>query len=241
MLSQAAGRFATLVFGGRCFLCRGGSDDAHDAARILCAACENSVAPSPAPSCPSCAQASSRGEICGRCLARPPSFDATVCALEYGFPSDVLVQALKFRGELALAGFLGRRLLARLEATHLLSADCVLPVPLSSARLRERGFNQAMEIARPIARAASLRLEPALCSRIRDTAPQTDLPWAQRAKNLRGAFRCERAAAGMSIAVVDDVMTTGATLEELAQALKSAGAARVVNWVVARTPAAGSA
>src|SRR5690606_12135120 len=110
--------------------------------------------------------------------------------------------------------------------------DLVIPVPLSRPRLRERGYNQALEIARHVARD---RLDFRTCVRVGDTAPQMQLPWAQRQRNIRGAFACRRLVTGASIAVVDDVMTTGATLEELARTLKGAGAARVVNWVVART------
>jgi ComF family protein len=115
--------------------------------------------------------------------------------------------------------------------------DFVLPVPLAPARLRARGFNQALEIARHVARATGTRLEPGLAERSRDTASQAELPHAERARNVRGAFRSMRALEGAVVALVDDVMTTGATLDELAATLKRAGAARVVNWVVARTPA----
>jgi ComF family protein len=108
----------------------------------------------------------------------------------------------------------------------------VVPVPLSVARLRSRGYNHAAEIARHLRPA---RLDLALCERQRDTPPQIDLPYAERRRNVRGAFRCTRALAGERVALVDDVMTTGATLDELARVLKQAGAARVSNWVVART------
>jgi ComF family protein len=152
-----------------------------------------------------------------------------VAALAYEFPADALVHALKFRGELALAGVLGELLSQRIST---LEVDCVVPVPLSSARLRQRGYNHAAEIARHL---APRKLDLALCERSRDTPPQMDLPFAERQRNVRGAFRCTRELAGASVAVVDDVMTTGATLNEVARTLKAAGAARVVNWVVART------
>jgi predicted amidophosphoribosyltransferase len=101
--------------------------------------------------------------------------------------------------------------------------------------LRTRGFNQALEIARYIARETGLALSPELCERTRDTPPQLDLPMKERARNVRGAFQCRGLVAGANIAVLDDVMTTGTTLDEIAAAFKRAGAARVVNWVVART------
>ncbi len=153
-----------------------------------------------------------------------------MAALAYAFPADTLVHAFKFRGELALAPLLAATLVARLSSERV---DLVLPVPLSPQRLRARGYNQAAEIARRLNVAA--RLELSLCERARDTTAQSELPWAERRRNVRGAFRCTRPIAGATVAVVDDVMTTGATLDEIASVLKKAGAARVVNWVVART------
>ncbi len=213
-----------VFFGGACYVCRG------SARALLCAACRAEL-PLLAPElCPRCALPSPDGALCGRCLAEPPGFDATIAALAYDFPADALVQALKFRGELALAPLLGGLLRDRLPAGD--AVDCVVPVPLSPARLRSRGYNQAVEIARHLAPA---KLELELCVRRRDGVPQMQLPWAERQRNVRGAFECSRALLGARVAVVDDVMTTGATLDEMARTLKRAGAARVVNWVVART------
>ena len=113
-----------------------------------------------------------------------------------------------------------------------LSVDVVIPVPLSVQRLRERGYNHAAEIARHVAPG---KLDLDLCVRSRDTRAQMDLPFDERRRNVRGAFACKRDITGASVAVVDDVMTTGATLNEIASTLKAAGAVHVVNWVVART------
>lgn len=213
---------ATLL-GGTCYLCRG------SAPTLLCAACDADLPRLAPPRCPRCALESPRGEVCGRCLSEAPHYDATVAALAYEFPADALVHALKFRGELALAALLGDLLYQR-TSTH--EVDCVVPVPLSAERLRKRGYNHAAEIARHLRPA---RLETALCVRSRDTPPQMDLPYAERRRNVRGAFACTRALGGERVAVVDDVMTTGATLDEIARVLKAAGASRVTNWVVART------
>jgi ComF family protein len=228
MLGNLARRFANLAFGGSCYLCRGAADG------VLCAACDADLPRLSGLACPRCALATQGGALCGRCLARPPAYDETIAALAYAFPADVLLRALKFRGELALAPLLGRLLAVRLPRG--VRVDWVLPVPLSAARLRSRGFNQALEIARPLAAATGCALAPRLAERSRDTPPQLDLPLAERGRNVRGAFRCTRDLAGAEVALVDDVMTTGATLDELAATLKRAGAARVVNWVVARTP-----
>lgn len=214
---------ASVLFGGRCFICRG------SAPGPLCEGCDADLPRLHGPLCPGCALASPGAARCGRCLAEPPHYDATVAALAYRFPADVVVHALKFRGELALAPLLGDLLLPKIDAK---SVDCVVPVPLAPRRLRERGYNQAMEIAR---RLRGTRLEADSCARERDAPPQAGLDRDERRRNVRGAFRCRRSFAGERVAVVDDVMTTGATLDALAAALKAAGAASVVNWVVCRT------
>jgi ComF family protein len=149
----------------------------------------------------------------------------------YEFPCDRLVQALKYRARLALAGFFARNLASR----PLPEIDLVVPMPLHPKRLAERGFHQALEIARGVARHLGKPIEPRGVLRVKDTLPQTKLPYEERAKNVRGAFLCRLDLSGASVAVVDDVMTTGATLNELARALKRAGAARVENLVIART------
>ena len=228
MLREAAAKFTQWIFGGACLLCRGAAPQG-----LLCAACDADLPRLDRALCPRCAVPSASGAICGRCLAHPPRFDATVAALAYRFPADVLVHALKFRGELALAALLARLLAERIAPEPLV--HFVLPVPLAARRLRERGYNQALEIARHVARATGARLAPEICERARDTPAQTDLPWSERAGNVRGAFRAGRALDGATIAVLDDVMTTGATLDEIAAALKDSGASYVVNWVVART------
>jgi len=218
-------KLARLVFGGTCFVCRG-------AARgTLCESCDADLPRLAQPLCPRCALESPSGAVCGRCLARPPHYDATIAALAYAFPADALVHALKFRGELALAPLLGQLLRERISSPGI---DCVIPVPLSSQRLRERGYNQAVEIARHLG-CAKLAIDA--CVRERDAPPQAGLEREARRRNVRGAFRCQRSFAGERVALVDDVMTTGATLDELARALKEAGAASVVNWVVCRTAA----
>ena len=216
-------RGTSFLFGGSCFVCRGA------ACALLCAQCEAELPRLELPLCPRCALKSPGGAVCGRCLSQSPAYDATQAALAYDFPADALVHALKFRGELALAPLLAGFLADKVRAD---SVDHVVPVPLSAARLRHRGYNQAVEIARHLRKDL---LELSLCVRTRETPPQIELPYAERQRNVRGAFHCTRALLGANVAVVDDVMTTGATLHEVARTLKRAGAARVVNWVVART------
>ncbi len=207
--------------GEDCLLCGGKSGP-----ELLCAACIAELPALPR-SCPRCALPSPAGALCGSCLNHPPHFDATLALWRYEFPCDGLVQALKYRARLALAGFFARSLASR----TIPEADLIVPMPLHPRRLAERGFNQALEIARHLGRP----IAPRGVLRVKHTPPQTELPYEERAKNVRGAFLCKLDLSGASVAVLDDVMTTGATLNELARALKRAGAARVENLVIART------
>jgi len=196
---------------------------------MLCEACAAGL-PQPPASCPVCALPSPEASVCGACLLRPPSFDATFAVWPYEFPIDRLVQSLKYRGNLPVARLFGSALARRVAER---TVDMVAPMPLARGRLAARGFNQSVEIARAtVARTVLIAGE---IERVRDTKSQTDLPFVERARNVRGAFACGRALRGARVAVVDDVMTSGATLAELAGTLKLAGAAWVENWVIART------
>jgi len=208
-----------------CALC--GASGGHEP---LCTACAENL-PALPEHCPRCALPSPRGSVCGNCLASPPHFDGTQALWLYEFPGDRLVQALKYRAWLALAPFFGNKLASR----PLPPIDLVVPMPLYPDRLAQRGFNQAVEIARVFAKRSRLRLAPRGARRAKDTTAQTELPYEERTRNVRGAFACDLELSGMSIAVVDDVMTTGASLNELARVLKRAGAARVENLVIARS------
>jgi len=157
-----------------------------------------------------------------------------VAALAYAFPADALVRALKYRGALACARPLAGALADALDSEPY--PDLVMPMPLAPRRLRERGFNQAMEIARLVGAEFGLAITANGCRRSRESAPQASLPWKERAANVRNAFACELDLEGKTVAVVDDVLTTGATLNELALTLKRRGAREVWGWVVARTP-----
>ena len=175
--------------------------------------------------------------LCGACRSEPPAFDQTVVVADYAPPIDSLVQDLKFRAQLPLARAFGH-LLIRAAGSSLQNADLVLPVPLSRERLEQRGFNQALEIARPLARAWQIPLIIDSCVRTRNTSAQAELPLNERRVNMRGAFavRDRRVIENQHVMVVDDVMTTGHTLHELASCLKRHGAARISNLVLARTP-----
>ncbi len=180
---------------------------------------------------------------CGDCQALPPAFDATVTAADYAPPVDQLVMALKFGGRLALApqfaGLLRDSMLEGSAGAHAMP-DWLAVVPLGPERLRQRGFNQALEVARPLARLLGVPLYPQLLQRMRDTPAQSQLQRDERQANLRNAFAVSQefieSVRGRHVGVVDDVLTTGATLGEVAATLKRFGAARVTSLVVARTP-----
>jgi ComF family protein len=205
----------------------------------LCAGCARDYFAVDAARCASCALRlpahAAPVERCGNCLRSPPQFDATVALADYAAPVDRMIGALKFGGRLPLADAFGT-LLARVAQGPLRTADAICPVPLAFERQAQRGFNQAHEIARRIAAASGRPLRPAILLRTRHTVAQMDLALAERQRNVRGAFVARVDLAGTHIVVVDDVMTTGATLGEVAAALKRGGAARVTNLVVARTP-----
>lgn len=208
-----------------CLLCGMPARDA------LCPGCAADLPALPEHACPVCAQPlAAPAPACGACLKSPPAFAATHAALRYAFPADRLVLMLKFGHRLASADFLASRMLAAPPPR----GDVLVPVPLSRERLRERGFNQAVEIARPLARALDLPLDVASLARVRDTVPQSRLPWRARRGNLRHAFACTADFTGRAVIVVDDVMTSGATLDAIARVLKDHGAVRVENWIAAR-------
>ena len=202
----------------------------------VCEACSRAL-PRPASTCSRCALPLPFQSVCGHCLRRAPAFDATRCAFEYRFPVDRLVQRCKFAGDLAVGRWLGENLAG--AVAHEPRPDLLVAAPLSRARLAERGFNQAVVLARIVGARHGLRLEPRAIEKVRDTRSQHGLAREERHANLRGAFRVRRRLDGANVAIVDDVMTTGATAEALARALREAGAARVVAWVLARTPEPG--
>ncbi len=236
---------ARLFWPPTCLLC--GDPGAHG--RDLCAPCADTL-PWNALACSRCALplpgiAPASGEnhcaadgsalVCGGCLQSPPPVASTRAAFVYGFPVDRLLPRLKFHQGLASG-----RLLSQLAADAFAHADrpqALVPIPLHRARLRARGYDQALELARPLAHALELPLRDDLLQRARHTAPQSQLDAGGRRRNLRGAFVVQaRTTLPAHVALFDDVMTTGATLHAAAKALRRAGVARVDAWVCARVP-----
>jgi ComF family protein len=223
-----------LLFPPRCRLC--GAASSADAA--LCRACLDDL-PWLENCCSRCARPLPTGidsPLCGACQKRPPAFDAATALLHYQSPVDYLIQRLKFSGELAIAPLLSRLLAKKIAARATALPDLLIPVPLHRARLHERGFNQATELARNLGRRLVVPFKQHLCQRNRYTRPQSLTPPGLRRRNLRGAFSVTGdLPVDAHVAIIDDVMTTGHTAEELARELRRAGAGRVEVWIVARS------
>ncbi len=200
----------------------------------ICSGCLRDLPGHDQPRCPVCAIDTDTAELCGGCLRRRPAFDRVRAVCRYAFPIDAAIQRLKYAPDPTLIAPLAA-LLADLAAAEP-RPDLLVPMPASRARLRSRGFNQAVELARPSARRHGLTLGLDTVARVKDAPPQASLPWDERAGNIRGAFTCSVDLSDLHVTIVDDVMTTGASLEELARTLKRAGAREVTAWVLARTP-----
>lgn len=197
-----------------------------------------------APRCLRCALRVPEGvRICGACLTDPPAQDGALAAMDYSHPWDRLIGQFKFNAALDLATSFAQSLETTWRASSWTKPDLILPVPLSDRRLRDRGFNQSWEIARRMATRIDCVADPGLVLRIKDTPHQLAFPVDRRAANVKGAFAIEprrmAEVRGRVIAIFDDVMTTGATVGELARMLRQAGAAQIHAWVVARTPTPG--
>ncbi len=220
------------ILATHCLLC---ADRAP--AHGICEDCWSELPWLAAPCCTICAHPLPMPGVCGRCLAEPPNFDRVIASTCYRFPVDGLIQSYKYGGQLATIRALADMLILHKPQ----QADLIVPMPLSVQRLRERGFNQALELARVVAQSVQAPIDAKICVKTRDTSPQTRLPWKERHKNIRGAFVVQGDVTGRHVVVIDDVLTTGATLNELARNLKRAGAASVTGWIIARTVASGGA
>jgi len=204
---------------------------ADSAPHALCADCRNDLPWLPALCCPCCALPTLDGGLCGHCQTHAPAFAHACAAWSYeGYLAKLIVSA-KFGGHWNLFPALAELLLPKIDSRP----DLIVPLPLHPLRLRERGFNQAVEIARPLARALNLPLETSLLQRVRNTEHQARLHHQARSHNMRKAVVSTARIDDATIVLVDDIMTTGATLDAAAQALKQAGAKRVEVWFLART------
>ncbi len=211
-----------------CLLCA-----ARSHAGLLCPACADDLPRLAGQRCPCCALPSPDSHLCGACLKHPPAFERVRAPFAYLFPATILIQQLKYQGQVAIAAWLAEKMAATTEPAT--KTDRLIPMPLHPARLRQRGFNQAALLAAGLGRQLGITVDHGVCRRVRDTPPQVDLPLSERRRNIRGAFACHVDLTGQRIALVDDVMTSGASLDELARVVRQAGAASVETWIAART------
>ena len=223
------------IFKQRCLLCA--SSDANNQA--ICVACLADLPWSPQTSCPQCGLASN-GMVCGSCLNSQPDFDATNAVFLYAYPVDAMMLRYKYGNMLNLGDTFGEFLAEKIVLeNHFKNIDLIIPMPMHPQRLKERGFNQALEIAKVLTKNCKQKLDYSRVEKQTLTPPQASLPLKERVKNIKGAFKVNDDLAGelkgKRIAIVDDVITTGASLNELAKTLKKAGASHVECWVVART------
>ena len=207
-----------------CFFCGDSNDE------TVCAPCAENLPRLALQVCPRCQHPAANAEVCGRCLKKPPQWQHVRALWHYKFPLSAAILATKYQHNFALI---------RWSSTQLCewpfsAAATLIPVPLAELRLQQRGYNQAQLIAGEFGRRFALRMDTDAVIRTRETEVQQQLGWIERRRNVRGAFAATRSFAGESVVLVDDVLTTGATLNELARAVLDAGAARVDAFVLAR-------
>lgn len=208
---------------------------------MLCPACSGDL-PRIGACCQQCGLPGQLGEagLCAQCLRHPPSWDKAIAALSYEYPVDHLVRRFKFHGDLAcgqlLAEVLAQLVLSRMRLSAEYRPDLVIPVPLHFLRRFRRGYNQAELLARVLHQRCGIPIALGRLRRVVNTEAQSGLDRKARRKNLEHAFACKPVEAG-HVALVDDVLTTGTTLQECASVIKKAGAGKVSVWVAARAAA----
>lgn len=223
-----------LLWPSCCVLCQGPGEPRRD----LCAACANDLIANPV-CCSRCAQplfrTRARTALCGRCIGAHSIVESSFVPYRYVYPLDRLIQRLKYGNALSVARVLGELFAdRRSELDALPKPELLVPVPLAYRRYRERGFNQAHELARAVSRRSSIEMGNGVVERVRETREQAGLPRRQRRRNVRGAFRLIRPLKATHVAIFDDVVTTGSTVNELAKVLRRAGARRIEVWAIAR-------
>ena len=219
-----------------CVLC--GSPDGALSGH-LCRDCLGEMPSRPPGACQGCGAVSGDASVCDRCFVLPPVFDGCIAGCTYAYPVNQMIKKLKYQARLDLVRPLCRPLIERIELECAGLPDCLIPTPLHSSRLRSRGFNQAGEIARVLAEKFFLPVDGRLVRRHRDTPQQYNLSPEQRSKNVRNAFSYLKSNRYNRFAIVDDVLTSGATATELARLLKRHGAEHVQVWCVAHAMPAG--
>ena len=218
------------MLGNTCYLC----DEIHNQVDILCQNCANDLPVNHA-ACPVCARFDTTSQICPACLKRKKIYvDSSIAMFQYDYPVNHLIFRAKYQQGLEMAHYLGTLLAKTLLGRKILIPDLIIPIPLHPIRQLMRGYNQALEIARPISALLESKLETQACRRIRATLPQTKLPMKQRYRNVKGAFAISRTISCKNVAIVDDVVTTGSTVNEMAKVLRQAGVEKIQVWACAK-------
>jgi ComF family protein len=217
--------------GNRCFLCASPCKDRE----ALCLGCLNDLAFN-TNACPGCAKPNDVSRTCTDCLSRPWVFiDHAWAPFQYHYPTNHLIQHMKFKQGIDVASSLGYVLSELPLYVSSPLPDCIIPIPLHSSRLVSRGYNQSVELARPLSKRLGIQLDKTSCKRVRATRPQSDLPTKKRKENVRNAFSVSAGISYGHVLLVDDVITTGSTVNELARTLRLAGVSRVDVLSCART------
>lgn len=212
-----------------CFLCGA----IADYRRILCDQCRQDL-PKLSRACRKCGRSIVTGCLCPICIIKPPNFDRLISPFSYEYPVTELIKSLKYNNNIEIARELGIALLNIITHESRPLPEVILPVPLHPLRIMGRGFNQAMEISYEISRGLKLPVDNSLIKRVRHTAPQFNLGPAERLKNLSGAFKLSCGSDYRSVAIVDDIVTTGTTVNVIAGLLKKTGTKFVEVWSCAR-------
>ncbi len=225
-----------MLINSSCILC-GTVDDLSTGQ--ICPDCFADLPSHPAGICPGCGAPANESPACPRCFAHPPAFDCCLAGCVYRYPVNQMIKKLKYQARLDLVRSLTRPLIERIRHECIGPPDCLVPMPLHSLRQRSRGFNQARELASAISHTLCLPVDDRLVQRHKNTAQQYNLRQEHRIKNVKNAFSLIKSNSYDRIAIVDDVLTSGATANELARLLKRHGVEHVQVWCVARaTPAA---
>src|SRR3990167_468778 len=218
----------------QCLLC----DFLIDNTTFICNRCVNTL-PHHEAGCMRCGlfiEATSFNMLCGQCISKPRPFDHTFAVFNYTAPIPALIWKLKFHGDLSIAHLLGQYWIHFIEQHYTPNTlpDLILPVPLHHKRLKERGFNQAVEIAKPIGKHFNIPIDTRTCVRIKNTEAQSTMPAHKRENNIANAFALSYSTQAKHIAILDDVMTTGNTVSEISHLLRRVGVAQIDVWCCAR-------
>jgi ComF family protein len=210
-----------------CYFCLSPTD------AVCCKQCELDFMKE-SPRCPICAKPHHAEAVCGKCIISPPLFSSTTVLFNYAYPAKKMVLDFKFNKRVELSTFFAELLLDRIKSKDKLP-EALIPVPLHKKRQAQRGYNQSLELAKHLANKLDIPINASLCKRIVNTDPQSELPMKSRRKNVKNAFALNNDRMPKHIAIVDDVITTGSTINEISRLFKSAGCERIDIWAIART------